>query len=69
MEVVLDLCASKEVIHENHARKTWCAHGGALCGANYKNGQRKDILLACDERGHKTFCAHLCKVLEHEIYL
>jgi len=30
---------------------------------NHNSGHRKEIILACDERGHKTFCVHLCEVV------
>jgi len=63
MEVIPNLCVSKEVVHENHGGKTWCSHGGALWGVNHNSGHRKEIILACDERGHKTFCVHLCEVV------
>jgi len=26
MEIVLNLCANLEVVHEDHARRAWCAH-------------------------------------------
>ncbi len=41
MEAILILCVSKEVVHKNHARRAWCAHGKASWGKNQKNGCRE----------------------------
>jgi hypothetical protein len=46
MEVILNLCANKEIVYENHARRALCAHGETQWGKNHKNGCRKEILLA-----------------------
>jgi hypothetical protein len=45
MEAILDLCASKEVVHKNHARGAWRAHVWALWGMNHKSGRREKVLL------------------------
>jgi len=41
MEVILNLCANKEVVHKNNARRAWCAHDWAQWGKNHKSGRRK----------------------------
>lgn len=69
MEVVLNLCANKKAAHKNHGRGTWCAHDRALWGTNHKGGHREKVLLVWNERGHGTFCAHLCKMPEHKVHL
>jgi hypothetical protein len=60
MEVILNLCANKEVVHKNNARRAWCAHDWAQWGKNHKSGRRKEFLLARNEVGCKAFCVHLC---------
>ncbi len=61
MEVVSNLCASKKTMHKDHARGTWCAHGGASWGMNHKSGHREKILSSWNEKGRRTFCAHRVK--------
>jgi hypothetical protein len=69
MEAISNLCASKEVVYKNHAKRAWCAHGGAPWRTNHENGRREEVLLAQNEKKRKAFCAHLCKVPKHEIHV
>jgi len=32
MEEIENICASKEAMHEDHARRAWCAYDGATWG-------------------------------------
>jgi secreted PhoX family phosphatase len=45
MEAIPNLCANKEVTHENHARGTRCAHGRTPWGNSHKNGYMKKKII------------------------
>jgi hypothetical protein len=50
-------------------KKTWCVDGRAPWRINHKNGHRKEVLLAWNEKRCRAFCAHLCKMSKHEIHM
>jgi len=68
METVQNLCANRKVAHKNHAIGAWCSHGGHWW-KKHKSGHRKKILLARNEARCRAFCAHLCQMSKHEIYI
>jgi hypothetical protein len=46
MEVVLNLCVNREIVCKDHAKRAWCAHGGAPWWTNHENGRKEEVLLA-----------------------